>query len=32
MGGMMGMHAQMERRMVMMEQMMVDRQAAMPSK
>ena len=35
MGGMMGMHAQMERRMAMMEQMMqmmVDRQAAMPSK
>ena len=34
-GGMMGMHAQMERRMAMMEQMMemmVDRQAAMPSK
>ena len=34
-GGMMGMHAQMERRMTMMEQMMqmmVDRQAAMPSK
>ena len=32
---MMGMHAQMERRMTMMEQMMqmmVDRQAAMPSK
>ncbi|KRB42386.1 MULTISPECIES: hypothetical protein [unclassified Acidovorax] len=35
MGGMMGMHAHMERRMAMMEQMMqmmVDRQAAMPSK
>lgn len=35
MGGMMGMHAQMERRMAMMEQMMqmmVDRQAAMPSR
>ena len=35
MGGTMGMHAQMERRMAMMEQMMqmmVDRQAAMPSK
>ena len=34
-GGMMGMHAQMERRMAMMEQMMqmmVDRQAAMPSR
>ena len=34
-GGMMGMHAQMQRRMAMMEQMMqmmVDRQAAMPSK
>ena len=34
-GGMMGMHAQMERRMAMMEQMMqmmVDRQAVMPSK
>ncbi|WP_426304847.1 hypothetical protein ACN9MJ_19010 [Acidovorax facilis] len=35
MGGMMGMHTQMERRMALMEhmmQMMVDRQAAMPSK
>ena len=34
-GGMMGMHAQMQRRIAMMEQMMqmmVDRQAAMPSK
>ena len=34
-GGMMGMHAHMERRMAMMEQMMqmmVDRQAAMPSR
>lgn len=34
-GGIMGMHAQMERRMAMMEQMMqmmVDRQAAMPSR